>query len=596
MHPDNRSSKHHRHLHYHSQASIVNILPQNIILRDNVSQQAGNTVDLTNDSDGSHTEAGSVYGDETFETLDNEVDQDDYMDDDEFERFLENWSAEQSVRASTPIEQPPALQLTEYNGLTAGMGVELLENDFLRIKEILVYGNGEVTLRGPYFQKLNDLPTVFPKREGELCWLTREEADGSVYIEKEVSISQVQDVLDIHMTNVPWAETIYFPCNSWVCRFVWRATQDKGEWIIRYLTVDESDGVHRVSSSVLRQRWRGHTTAYGSAQRSARRLSPSEIQEMADSPRLQRQYTFGDAFCGAGGVSVGAWKAGLRVKYGIDFDERACETYRTNFAHSYCYYADFNSWIALQDDEFRVDISHGSPPCQTFSPAHTRSYNTQRDEENSSLIFTACDMIKKVKPRIHTMEETFGLATRHKETFYAVLQGILECGYSVHSKIVACEKYGIPQTRRRLVVIAAGPGEKLPQFPAPTHGPGLQPYVTIAQAIRGIPRNAPDHSLFGTAFQNGLTKPPYDENTQAKTITTGGGEKNYHPSGLRRFTIRELARLQTFPDQYPFSSAYAKKQIGNAVPPRLAEAMYRAAIQSLQETDERESVMPIVID
>jgi DNA (cytosine-5)-methyltransferase 1 len=124
----------------------------------------------------------------------------------------------------------------------------------------------------------------------------------------------------------------------------------------------------------------------------------------------------------------------------------------------------------------------------------------------------------------------------------------------------------------------------------------LQPYVTIKEAIQNIPRNAPDHSLFGTAFQNGLTRAPYDENTLAKTITCGGGEKNYHPSGLRRFTVRELARMQTFPDEYPFSSAYAKKQIGNAVPPRLAEVMYRAAIQSLQETDERESVLPIVID
>jgi DNA (cytosine-5)-methyltransferase 1 len=469
MLPKDGPSNYHHHLHYHSQASIVNILQQNIIFGNSVPHQATNTVDLTNDSesdsDDSHTEAGSVYGEvseasEAPEAYENnhdvDLDQDDYMDDDDFEKLLENWGAEQSVRASTPIPQPAALKLSEYNGLTPGMSVELLENDFIRIKEILVYDNGEVTLRGPYFQKLDDLPTVFPKREGELCWLTREESDGSVSLEKEVSVSEVQDVPSIYMTNVPWTEKIGLSYNSYVCRFMWQATQDKTEWIIRYLTADESDCAYSVSSSEIRRQWRGPTTAYGSERRPTRRLLSSEIQEMSNSPRLQRQYTFGDAFCGGGGVSVGAWKAGLRVKYGIDSDQRAGETYRSNFPHSSFYFADFNSWIALKDDEFRVDISHSSPPCQTFSPAHTRSHNQQRDEENSSLIFTACDMIKKVRSRIHTMEETFGLATRHKDTFYAVLHGILECGYSVHSKIVACEKYGIPQIRKRLVVMAAG--------------------------------------------------------------------------------------------------------------------------------------------
>lgn len=465
MLPEDMPSNYHQHHHYHSQASIVNILQQNIIIGDNATQNATDTVDLTNDSDSddSHTEAESVTREaseasEASEVYENnqDLDQDDYMDDEDFEKFLENWSAEQSVRASTPISQPSAVQLTEYNGLTPGMSVELLENDFLRIKQILVYDNGDVTLRGYYFQRLDDLPSVFPKREGELCWLTREETDGSISLEREVSLSDVQDVPDIHMTNVPWTEKIGLSYNSYVCRFVWHATQDKTEWIIRYLTADESDSAYRVSSSTIRRQWRGPTVAYGSEKRSKKRLSPAEIQEMIESPKLQRQYTFGDAFCGGGGVSVGAWKAGLRVKYGLDFDERAGETYRNNFPHSSFYFSDFNSWVALQDDELRVDISHGSPPCQTFSPAHTRSNNQQRDEENSSLIFTACDMIKKVRSRIHTMEETFGLATRHKDTFYAVLHGILECGYSVHSKIVACEKYGIPQIRKRLVVIAAG--------------------------------------------------------------------------------------------------------------------------------------------
>jgi DNA (cytosine-5)-methyltransferase 1 len=134
----------------------------------------------------------------------------------------------------------------------------------------------------------------------------------------------------------------------------------------------------------------------------------------------------------------------------------------------------------------------------------------------------------------------------------------------------------------------SSPGEKLPSFPAATHGPGLLPYVTIKDVIDNIPRLAPNHDLEYTTFADGISKASYDPNSLAKTITCGGGEKNYHPSGLRHFTIRELASLQTFPILYKFPSSYAKKQIGNSVPPRLAEVMYRAAIRSLQETDETE--------
>lgn len=151
----------------------------------------------------------------------------------------------------------------------------------------------------------------------------------------------------------------------------------------------------------------------------------------------------------------------------------------------------------------------------------------------------------------------------------------------------------------RSILTSFRPGEKLPTFPDPTHGPDALPYVTIKDAIGNIPRLANNHDPDNIAFQDGRTRIPYDENTLAKTITCGGGDGNYHPSGLRPFTIRELACLQTFPVQYRFPTAYAKKQVGNSVPPRLAEVIYRAAIKSLQETDEKEYMEysePIVID
>lgn len=98
--------------------------------------------------------------------------------------------------------------------------------------------------------------------------------------------------------------------------------------------------------------------------------------------------------------------------------------------------------------------------------------------------------------------------------------------------------------------------------------------------ISRIPANAPDH----TPKKFDAPKIPLSPNNLAKTITCGGGE-NYHPSGERGFTNREFACLQTFPLNYKFGKVEVRTQIGNAVPPMLAKALYKAIIKSLEETD-----------
>lgn len=90
---------------------------------------------------------------------------------------------------------------------------------------------------------------------------------------------------------------------------------------------------------------------------------------------------------------------------------------------------------------------------------------------------------------------------------------------------------------------------------------------------------------------------PFDANQPARTVTCSGGELNYHPSGRRGFTNREFACLQTFPMGYRFGPREIRKQIGNAVPPILARAIYREILRSLRKTDEEESrPSEIVID
>ncbi len=130
------------------------------------------------------------------------------------------------------------------------------------------------------------------------------------------------------------------------------------------------------------------------------------------------------------------------------------------------------------------------------------------------------------------------------------------------------------------------PGETLPLLPRATHGlpdTGLREMATINRVISNIPADAPDHDVENA---RALRKVPYDGNRQAKTITCGGGD-NYHPCGERGFTTRELACLQTFPLNFRFQQD-ARPQIGNAVPPLFAKAIYGEIIRSLRETDKRE--------
>jgi DNA (cytosine-5)-methyltransferase 1 len=134
------------------------------------------------------------------------------------------------------------------------------------------------------------------------------------------------------------------------------------------------------------------------------------------------------------------------------------------------------------------------------------------------------------------------------------------------------------------------PGEKLPKFPAPTHGEpgsGLKPYVKIKDAINNIPQEATHQDMISDS-RNPDTLTPFSEDSFAKCITTSGGQYNHHPSGERKYSVREMACLQGFPTNHAFSESgigQAMRQVGNAVPPTLAKAWFEKVIESLRETD-----------
>lgn len=230
---------------------------------------------------------------------------------------------------------------------------------------------------------------------------------------------------------------------------------------------------------------------------------------------------------------------------------------------------------------------HLSPPCQFFSPAHTRA--AAHDDDNIFALFGCCTIIDKVRPRLVTLEQTFGITwDKHTEYYNALVGMFTQFDYSVRWKVVHLKDWGLAQDRKRLIMIAAAPGEQLPTFPPATHGNGtggLKPYNTIGKAIANIRRRDPLHNL-DTVKLHHPPRQPLDPNRLADTITTSGST-SYHPSGERNYTLREFACLQGFPTCHRFvgTKTQITKQIGNAFAPNTVEVLYRHLMQSLLESD-----------
>lgn len=224
---------------------------------------------------------------------------------------------------------------------------------------------------------------------------------------------------------------------------------------VRQLNSHEADPDHRVPVSLLRQ---------GASQDTSIQIDESEEgYENACKPKTRpllsksQRYTFGDCFSGAGGASQGAVQAGLIVLWGLDHDEAAMDAYTSNHLGALPIMADAHDFPpqGLSGDDLHVDILHLSPPCCYWSPAHT--HEGRNDQANYEAIFTVGPILAIVKPRVATLEQTFGLATykEHKNNFLLLMHDILGAGYNLRYKVVNMADFGLPQQRKRLLMIAA---------------------------------------------------------------------------------------------------------------------------------------------
>lgn len=331
---------------------------------------------------------------------------------------------------------------------------------------------------------------------------------------------------------------------------------------------DASKARYRVPDDDRRREWRGDERRRGSV-----------------------PYTFGDMFCGGGGTSCGAQQAGFQVHVACDADDKACRTYDLNFPSTNLFKMDISDFVTNPNYaaslRSHVDVLHLSPPCQPYSPAHTQE--GKNDDRNTAVLFVCRDIVKCIRPRVFTVEETFGiLHQQHADYLSSLVHGFTELGYSVGWKTEDLRLWGLPCRRQRFIMIGSCPGERLPTFPVPTHSPGG--FVTVAQALSRIGADGSDPLHKPHQCRLAIPRASWDDQQPlSRTLTCGGAQGCYHPSGRRAFTIRELATLQTFPTRYRFprniNATDAKRQIGNAFPPRAAKVLFSHIRKWLENTD-----------
>ena len=310
-------------------------------------------------------------------------------------------------------------------------------------------------------------------------------------------------------------------------------------------------------------------------------------------------------FAGAGGLDLGLVQAGLQVIWANDFDQDAVATYRMNIG-SHIVGGSITSIASKTIPD--CDLVVGGFPCQGFSQANMLRFE---DDERNRLYREFRRVIRDKQPRHFLAENVRGiLSLGGGRAIQKIEADFRQAGYRVSKRLFNLADYGVPQSRLRVII--AGTRADLPssedyEFPEPTHAApdvarslGLQPWVTIAQALAGVPEPSTEHGLVNHIYsQYKVTNRNFtghrttNPNKPSPTILARGNGKGgvcaiQHPKNHRRMSIREQAIIQTFPPSFEFvgrmNSCY--RQVGNAVPVlfgrRLGEQL-AGAPRALQE-------------
>ncbi|MDP2967267.1 MAG: DNA cytosine methyltransferase [bacterium] len=314
-------------------------------------------------------------------------------------------------------------------------------------------------------------------------------------------------------------------------------------------------------------------------------------------------------FTGAGGLDTGFEREGFEVVWANEFDKKIWDTFRRNFPKAKL---DTRSIIEIPSEEIPDNAVGviGGPPCQSWSEAGALR---GAEDERGKLFFEFIRVLRDKRPLFFLAENVSGmLANRHDKAFQRILSLFSNAGYGVNWKLLNAKNYSVPQDRERVIFVGYRKDLGIVfDFPESTGKP-----LTLKSAIWDLRRNAKpakegnktngiklkvaNHEYlnggFSTIYMSRNRVRGWDE--QSYTIQAGGRHAPIHPQAnkmiklrankhifdpkspkpYRRFSVRECARIQTFPDDFIFiydGVTEGYKMVGNAVPVKFAEALAR---------------------
>ena len=320
--------------------------------------------------------------------------------------------------------------------------------------------------------------------------------------------------------------------------------------------------------------------------------------------------TYVDLFCGAGGLSKGLEMAGLTGICGLDWFDEAGMTYTKNFKHPFINgdiksaenKQKFYDTVNAQLNGRRLGVVAGGFPCQGFSMAGNRIV----DDPRNSLYLELIEIVKNLQPEFVLCENVKGLRSMlNGAVERKIIEDFQKIGYDINVTTLCAADYYTPQTRERVIFIGNRTGKKN-YHPQPILS--ANQYITTGEAIGDLMMHPEDESFNhqptkhrpdmiermrqlkeGESLYKGYSdawkKCPWS--SPSCTIKENHGGVNIHPRLPRVLTAREMARLQSFPDDFIFMGKKNKQlvQIGNAVPPFLGKAIGLAIRYSIGELE-----------
>lgn len=350
---------------------------------------------------------------------------------------------------------------------------------------------------------------------------------------------------------------------------------------------------------------------------------------------MDKHYKCIDSFCGAGGLCLGLINAGFDVLYSFDIEAKAVATINANPKYFKNHKAEIRDIYEVNSVELlnslnlksgELDLLAGGPPCQGFS---VQRIGTDLDERNN-LVEEYISKVIAIRPKIFLLENVPGIeGKRGKKILHNALTKVEESGYFIHEKILDAQDFGVPQRRKRVIIIGERKDHETPLFEYPTP---IKQKVTVRDTIAHLPEPPEDgseHPIVSLHRRDRLSAkniarlqalkpgqgrdflPPELLADCHKVSSNVIGHRNVygrmswddvsptitarfdsftrgmfgHPEQNRSISLREGAMLQTFPEDFIFvgNKVEVARQIGNAVPVAMAKVIGLQIIKCLDK-------------